>query len=223
MTSDCGKSTSSSSDDGLSLPSSKLACDDESLSSDIIDDHPTTTILEGKCDGENVIDDGCLDEHEILNDDTAKVHKFHDSISDHDESKQDANYDYQQYDDPNDDSDEGCLRLIGSTFSRFDRNNAVPLNDRVCTLVLETQKFASFEIHNVIMYCGEFGIAFGDYVEHLGLFYCATTPNTAILTEDDILMHFLSMDFQKVNTLSVCKYLQVSAVRQPNKTLKEVT
>ena len=73
-----GKSTSSNSDDNFSLPSSKLAGDSNSLSSDIVDDHENTTI-ENKCDNNEIdVGDGCFDDH--TSDNVEKDQEYQESL-----------------------------------------------------------------------------------------------------------------------------------------------
>lgn len=236
-----GKSSSSSSDDNFSLPSSKLADDSNSLSSDIVGDHENT-INEIKCDNDEIdVGDGCFDDHDIVGDheDTFNENKcdsFDDHDSTHDNVEQEQEYqeslpdnskpEDREYEMNNDDSayylKEDFLRMIEPDESRFDSSDAVPLNEQICTNVSETQKFSSFELHNVIMYNGKFGIGFGDYIENLGFFYCTSAPVNGQLKDDDILMHFLSLDFRKAKAISVHKYLLSNCYLQPEKTFKEV-
>jgi hypothetical protein len=243
-----GKSTSSNSDDNFSLPSSKLAGDSNSLSSDIVGDHENT-LIENKCDNDEIdvgdgcfddidddhedtingnksdnddidVGDGCFDDHDITSDNVEKDKEYQESLPDNSKSEQhELNNDDLAYN-----VEEDFLRMIEPDESRFDIKNTsrVPLNEQICTLVSETQKFSSFELHNAIMYNGKFGIVFGDYIENVGLFFCTSAPINGQLKDDDILMHFLSLDFRKAKSISVHKFLLSDNYLQPKKTSNEV-
>jgi len=212
---------SSNNDDKTSLPSSKIQDDDNSIPSfqeELNDTHNGDCKISDRNNNNND-DDDTFD----LRNDNENVMNDYDVVND-----QFDNNDYQAQvqddgdEDKGEDNDTGILQAIDRDIP-IDDEDYLSLNDNILTLKSETQTSTKVYIYNIVIYGGIFAIRFGNYVDGFGFFFCASTQLFVGVVLDDLLvMHFLSDDFRKVNSISVAKYLSEKIVF-PTHTIKMVS
>ena len=126
----------------------------------------------------------------------------------------------------NDDEDEdggGILKHIVHKSIVDNVDNELNLNDNVMSLKSETNYCHKANLYSIIMYKigDQWVIEFGNYIDGLGFFYCASASIRGSDEDEDIMMYFLSFNFKTVNTISVKQYLSRNNL-SPTQTIKTV-
>ena len=209
---------SSNNDDKTSLPSSKIEDDDISIPSiqEEIKDTRNEDCTKSDRNNNNDEDDSDLNSNkgDALND-FAVVNDQFDNNKDQAQVQDDC--------DEDEDVDVGILQTIDPDIPVDQDDDYLSLNDNILTLKSETQISTRVYIYNIIIYSGKFAIRFGNFVDGFGFFFCASTqPFVGVVMDDFLVMHFLSDDFRKVNSISIAKYLSDNIVF-PTHTIKMVS